>query len=71
MCTYAFSEIESSSFSEFLTFRELPVRPSASFDSSKEAHFLHLSMCLVEVTPGPPKPQASCALPAMSVFPLC
>lgn len=22
-------------------------------------------MCLVEVKPGPPKPQASCALPAM------
>ena len=22
-------------------------------------------MCLVEVSPGPPKPQASCALPAM------
>lgn len=24
-------------------------------------------MCLVEVSPGPPKPQASCALPAMCV----
>lgn len=25
-------------------------------------------MCLVEVSPGPPKPQASCAMPAMYVL---